>query len=69
MDLIVKPMIELHMSEEEYCLLKTLSLFQQDCILSENGAAMCSRVRDRLLEGLSTHIERRFSNLSPVQRS
>ncbi|KAK6749252.1 hypothetical protein RB195_001700 [Necator americanus] len=69
MDLIVKPMIELDMAEEEYCLLKALSLFQQDCLLSENGALICSRVRDRLLEGLSTHIERRFANLSPIQRS
>ncbi|EYB81867.1 hypothetical protein Y032_0372g146 [Ancylostoma ceylanicum] len=69
MDLIVKPMIELDMAEEEYCLLKALSLFQQDCILSENGALICSRVRDRLLEGLTTHIERRFPNLSPMQRS
>ncbi|CAD6199890.1 unnamed protein product [Caenorhabditis auriculariae] len=34
-DLIVRVMIEIELTEEEYCLIKTISLFQQDCILSE----------------------------------
>lgn len=68
-DLIVKPMIELEMDEQEYCSLKAISLFQQDCALSECGALICYRVRERLLEGLATHIEQRFIQLSSKQRS
>lgn len=83
-DLIVKVMIELNISEEEYCLIKTVSLFQQgkrskplvqvcissvsDCILSEPGASICSKMRDRLLDALSTHIEKRFPYHTQSQR-
>ncbi|EGT55958.1 hypothetical protein CAEBREN_16259 [Caenorhabditis brenneri] len=67
-DLIVKAMIELQISEEEYCLIKTVSLFQQDCILSETGAGICSRMRDRLLDALSTHIEKKFPFQTQSQR-
>ncbi|EFP06063.1 hypothetical protein CRE_30546 [Caenorhabditis remanei] len=67
-DLIVKVMIELQITEQEYCLIKTISLFQQDCILSEPGAGICSRMRDRLLDALSTHIERKFPFQTQSQR-
>ncbi|CAI2351763.1 unnamed protein product [Caenorhabditis sp. 36 PRJEB53466] len=67
-ELIVKVMIELQMSEEEYCLIKTISLFQQDCILSEAGAGICSRMRDRLLDALSIHIEKKFPFHTQSQR-
>ncbi|CAP37040.2 Protein CBR-NHR-46 [Caenorhabditis briggsae] len=67
-DLIVKVMIELQITEEEYCLIKTISLFQQDCILSETGAGICTRMRDRLLDALSTHIERKFPFQTQSQR-
>uniref|UniRef100_A0A1I7T5C3 Nuclear receptor n=1 Tax=Caenorhabditis tropicalis TaxID=1561998 RepID=A0A1I7T5C3_9PELO len=67
-DLIVKAMIELQISEEEYCLIKTVSLFQQDCILSETGTNICSKMRDRLLEALSTHIEKKFPFQTESQR-
>ncbi|CAB3406414.1 unnamed protein product [Caenorhabditis bovis] len=68
-DLIVRVMIELQMSEEEYCLIKTISLFQLDCLLSPHGAAVVNKVRDRLLEALSIHIECKFPHLSPLERS
>ncbi|PAV77988.1 hypothetical protein WR25_00883 [Diploscapter pachys] len=67
-EMIVRPMCELQISEEEYCLLKTISLFQQETLLSESGAAICVRMRDRLFEALATHIERRFPHWSGVQR-
>ncbi|CAI5449342.1 unnamed protein product [Caenorhabditis angaria] len=69
MDLIVKVMIELQISEEEYCLIKTISLFQLDCILSESGAAVCSKMKERLLEALSTHIEKRFPHYNQTQKT
>ncbi|CCD67373.1 Nuclear Hormone Receptor family [Caenorhabditis elegans] len=67
-DLIVKAMIELQITEEEYCLIKTISLFQQDCILSEAGQGICSRMRDRLLDALSAHIEKRYPYHTTSQR-
>uniref|UniRef100_A0A1I7XAM4 NR LBD domain-containing protein n=1 Tax=Heterorhabditis bacteriophora TaxID=37862 RepID=A0A1I7XAM4_HETBA len=40
-----------------------------DCLLSENGSVICNRVRDRLLEALATHIERRFPTMSSSHKT
>ncbi|WKY06429.1 hypothetical protein Q1695_006541 [Nippostrongylus brasiliensis] len=68
-DLVVKPMIELEVDDEEYCLLKAILLFEKGSVLSDNGAATCARIRDHLLGELGAHLERRFVQLSPSQRT
>ncbi|CAJ0936147.1 unnamed protein product, partial [Mesorhabditis belari] len=69
-DTVVKPMAELEIDEEEYCLLKTIALFQPDNTLSETGACIAARQRDKLLEAFATHsIERRFPHLSTTQKA
>ncbi|CAJ0569007.1 unnamed protein product, partial [Mesorhabditis spiculigera] len=66
---LVKPIAELDIDEEEYCLLKTIALFHPDNSLSDAGAAIASRQRDKLLEALAVHIERRYPNLSTSQKT
>ncbi|GMT25270.1 hypothetical protein PFISCL1PPCAC_16567, partial [Pristionchus fissidentatus] len=63
------PMAEMDVDYEEYCILKTMSLFQFDNQLSEEGQRSVMQYRDQLLNALIAHIERRYPLMTATQRS
>ncbi|KAF8373492.1 nhr-46 [Pristionchus pacificus] len=63
------PLRDLDVDFEEYCILKTMSLFQIDNQLSPEGQKAATAFVDHLMAALFAHIERRFPHLTPSQRS
>ncbi|CAI4227745.1 unnamed protein product [Auanema sp. JU1783] len=68
-EMTVKPMKEMQMSFEEYCLLKAITLFQQNCPLSTTAQTICKKVSDRLLEALARSIAKHYPHLTAIQQS
>ncbi|GMT07940.1 hypothetical protein PENTCL1PPCAC_30114, partial [Pristionchus entomophagus] len=68
-EMVGKPMMEMDVDYEEYCILKAMSLFQFDNQLSAEARPVIETMRDQLLAALIVHIERRFPLMTPTQRS
>uniref|UniRef100_A0A1I7Y756 Nuclear receptor domain-containing protein n=1 Tax=Steinernema glaseri TaxID=37863 RepID=A0A1I7Y756_9BILA len=68
-DMVAKPLKELDVDETEYCLTKTLALFQHDSSLSDNGTAMAKTMRDKLIAVLARYMEARFPHMTAFDRS
>ncbi|KAK0398075.1 hypothetical protein QR680_002417 [Steinernema hermaphroditum] len=68
-DMVAKPLKELDMDESEYCLTKTLALFQHDSSLSANGALVSKTMRDRIITVLTRYMETRFPHMNAFERS
>ncbi|TMS37670.1 hypothetical protein L596_004555 [Steinernema carpocapsae] len=68
-DMVAKPLKELDMDESEYCLTKTLSLFQHDSSLSPNGALVAKTMREKVISVLTRYMEVRFAHMTSFERS
>lgn len=77
-------MRELAITFEEFCIMKTIALFQQgsfhyfelnigktisDCRFCPKSADMLDSYKQKLLKSLSTTIDNKFPNLTPMQKS
>uniref|UniRef100_A0A914EIS9 NR LBD domain-containing protein n=1 Tax=Acrobeloides nanus TaxID=290746 RepID=A0A914EIS9_9BILA len=68
-DSIYQPFLELDVDEKEFCIFKTLLLFQFEENLSDEGRKICHRINDSLIEALWVYQSARFSGSSYGERA